>query len=180
MPRIKDMMGYRVERLEVVGISGRDKHGAVLWKCKCDCGNTRFMTRGMLIYGRNKSCGCYRKERMSNLRKKTFGEAAKNNLYPFYKNSAKRRNLIFELSRDEFNFLIQKDCDYCGSPPSNISKSGHDNGDFIYSGIDRMDNDVGYVLENCVPCCIICNRAKNNLSFDEFLVWMGRLMENNK
>ena len=127
MPRIKDMMGYRVERLEVIGLSGRDKHGAALWKCKCDCGNIRFLTRGMLIYGRNKSCGCYKRERMSN-----------------------------------------------------ISKSEHYNGDFIYSGIDRKDNEIGYTLKNCVPCCIICNRAKNSLSFDEFLAWIGRLVENNK
>jgi len=180
MPRIKDMMGYRVERLEVIGLSGRDKHGAALWKCKCDCGNIRFLTRGMLIYGRNKSCGCYKRERMSNMRRKPFGEAARNRLYPFYRNAAKRRNLLFDLSRDEFNSMLIKNCYYCGSYPSNISKSEHYNGDFIYSGIDRKDNEIGYTLKNCVPCCIICNRAKNSLSFDEFLAWIGRLVENNK
>ena len=180
MPRIKDMMGYKVERLTVVELCGRDKHGAALWKCKCDCGNIRLLTRGMLIYGRNKSCGCYRRERMSNMRRKPMGEAARNCLYPFYRHSAKHRNLSFELSRNEFNSIILKNCYYCGSYPSNVSKSGHNNGDFIYSGIDRMNNEIGYTLENCVPCCIICNRAKNNLSFNEFLNWISKLVENNK
>ena len=30
------------------------------------------------------------------------------------------------------------------------------------------NNLAGYVLENCIPCCDICNYMKNNLPKDEF------------
>lgn len=175
MPRIKDMLGYKTGRLSVVALVGRDKFGAALWKCVCDCGEDRLMTRGMLIYGRNKSCGCFRRERMSDMKKKSFGEASKIHLYAYYKHSAKHRNLSFELSKEEFYALVQERCFYCGDYPSNILKSEHNNGDFVYMGIDRKDNLMGYTHENCVPCCRICNRAKNSLSFDEFVSWISRL-----
>ena len=38
-----------------------------------------------------------------------------------------------------------------------------------YSGIDRIDSKEGYNINNCVPCCKICNMMKNNLSIDMFL-----------
>lgn len=39
---------------------------------------------------------------------------------------------------------------------------------FVYNGIDRVDNSVGYVLSNCVPCCSTCNRMKGTMSSEEF------------
>lgn len=33
----------------------------------------------------------------------------------------------------------------------------------------RKNNSVGYTLENCVPCCGICNKMKMNLDFDTFI-----------
>jgi len=35
-------------------------------------------------------------------------------------------------------------------------------------------------MENCVPCCIICNRAKNSLSLDDFMLWITGVVEKNK
>lgn len=179
MARIKDMTGYKTGRFYVLGLWGRDKWGSALWKCQCECGNIRFMTRATLIDGRHKSCGCYRYERMSKLRKKRFGEGSKNKVYFLYKQHAKRRNLNFELSKDKFELLIQQKCYYCGSDPSNISRSDHNNGDFVYNGIDRLDNNIGYTDDNCVTCCRICNRAKNNLSADEFMKWIYGVAEYN-
>ena len=41
--------------------------------------------------------------------------------------------------------------------------------DFLYNGIDRKDNNIGYIIENCVSCCGICNRMKMDMSYDDFL-----------
>ena len=36
--------------------------GSTYWKCKCECGNETTVSRGNLLNGTTKSCGCYRKE----------------------------------------------------------------------------------------------------------------------
>lgn len=34
------------------------KHGSVVWKCLCKCGNIHYVTTELLLAGRVKSCGC--------------------------------------------------------------------------------------------------------------------------
>ena len=36
-------------------------------------------------------------------------------------------------------------------------------------------NNDGYNLENCVSCCEDCNKAKRNLSYDQFLDLIKRI-----
>jgi hypothetical protein len=43
------------------------------------------------------------------------------------------------------------------------------NGDFVYNGIDRRENSIGYTLANCVSCCGPCNMMKKVLSYAEFI-----------
>ena len=69
--------------------------------------------------------------------------------YKQYYTKAHKRELKFELTLEQFAELIQKPCQYC-----NHSKEGDAN------GIDRMNNTIGYVVGNCVPCCEMCNRMK--------------------
>ena len=33
----------------------------------------------------------------------------------------------------------------------------------------------GNKKENCVPCCLICNRAKSNMNLEDFLEWVDRI-----
>lgn len=35
-------------------------------------------------------------------------------------------------------------------------------------GIDRIDSSKDYTLDNCVPCCFICNRIKNKYDLNTF------------
>lgn len=59
-------------------------------------------------------------------------------------------------------------------PPSNVARAKNGN-DFIYSGIDRVDNSIGYTEGNVVPCCITCNKAKSKQTSEEFLKWVQRV-----
>lgn len=43
------------------------------------------------------------------------------------------------------------------------------------NGIDRRDSSLGYTLENCLPACGVCNKAKLDYTEEEFLVWTNRL-----
>lgn len=75
--------------------------------------------------------------------------------YTMYKTTAKRKGLEFNLTLSEFTGLISKVCSYCGSKDS--------------IGVDRVDNEVGYTLENSSPCCTMCNMMKKNLPLEIFL-----------
>ena len=107
-----------------------------------------------------------------------YGEAAFNYVYRNYKRNAKNRGLSFKLSRNEFRQLTQQNCRYCGIEPYNRATGTRKDtrkrfyGDYIYNGIDRVDASCGYNIENCVPCCKKCNRAKDTMSEDEFFHWV--------
>ena len=36
------------------------------------------------------------------------------------------------------------------------------------NGIDRIDSSKEYSLDNCVPCCEMCNKMKNTYTQDVF------------
>lgn len=102
-------------------------------------------------------------------------------LYRKYKYGATSRNLVFKLSLKEFENLIFKNCYYCNSIPNNKQKSKNKNAKILlYNGIDRKYNNKGYLLTNVVSCCIICNRAKSNMSFKNWKIYINKLITNQK
>lgn len=58
---IVDRTGKRFGRLVVIDRSGVTKHGAVVWNCVCDCGQTKAISGNSLGSG-TKSCGCLQRE----------------------------------------------------------------------------------------------------------------------
>lgn len=48
------------------------------------------------------------------------------------------------------------------------------------NGIDRVDNNKGYTLNNCVPCCKTCNQAKHRLSQEYFIEWVEKIYKHLK
>lgn len=148
------------------------------WKCKCICGNTVISNTGALSSGNTQSCGCLHKEtNVSNSRysrhKLIQPASGFNAIYAAYKRNARNRNLIFSLTQEEARLLMVQPCFYCASLPNNIYK-GH-SVPFIYSGIDRVDNNKGYFLDNCVSCCSMCNHAKKNHTQEEFFSWVSKV-----
>lgn len=66
MKKVSDLTGQRFGRLLVLNEheSRRDKanHASTWWKCRCDCGNEKFIRARSLIIGSATSCGCYQRE----------------------------------------------------------------------------------------------------------------------
>lgn len=174
-PKFIDLTGRRFGKLVVLSRSHTSRNKKeVFWDCQCDCG-TKSTVKGSHLRGdHSRSCGC-QKGGKPGLNALPDSLGAFNSSYCQYRNSAGRRNRVFNLTKDEFRKITQSPCFYCGSPPSNIYTLT--TGRYVYNGIDRKDNDVGYILENCVPCCEICNKAKRGMPFDEFLDWIRRLVE---
>lgn len=146
------------------GTSSRRVH----WLCQCDCGSSpRYISGTSLRAGNATSCGCNRKLE--------YGKAAFNALYSKYKRRAiSERNLNFLLSENEFEFLTSQSCYYCGVKPYQKYSSSN-NGDYIYNGIDRLNPQIGYEINNCVTACGDCNFAKQSLTHDEFLNLVERI-----
>jgi hypothetical protein len=162
MKRI-DIAGQRFGRL--VALSYRmDQNNRAVWTLICDCGKKIERPLSYIRNGGTRSCGCLRKDQ-GQLRRKPHGEASANSLYSKCKCSASERNLSFNLSSS---------CHYCGTLPIKTHGGKLYNGAYLHNGIDRVNNNIGYELSNCVPCCMICNRAKNTLSVGDFLAWMFR------
>ncbi|XWV25105.1 hypothetical protein QJ856_gp0671 [Tupanvirus deep ocean] len=80
--------------------------------------------------------------------------------YLRYKQASKERGLSFNLSNQEFCELLHGSCYICGRQSSNK----HCN------GIDRYNNNKGYILQNCKTCCGDCNFLKRILDHDYFLL----------
>lgn len=97
------------------------------------------------------------------------GMAARNEVVFRYKRQAKERNLEWLLTDIMVDALFKNNCHWCGEPPSNSGKRARNYGDFRHSGIDRVDNNKGYVEGNVVSCCIVCNSMKRDFTEDVFL-----------
>jgi hypothetical protein len=160
---------------------------------RCECGEEKEYQLNNVLSGNSKRCvKCAAKVRAGTIKTnwaKPSGKANANMAYQGYRRGAERRGLAFEITYDFFIEMSQRDCYYCGSPPSSVFNVVHSsgpkkgqprcNGAFAYNGIDRYINDAGYSKANCVPCCAICNRAKSNRDGSEFLVWVNKIADRN-
>ena len=65
-----------------------------------------------------------------------------------YKEKAKKKEVPFELSKEDFDVLTKSECAYCNRRPDK------------WFGIDRVVPILGYIIGNVVPCCCDCNTDK--------------------
>lgn len=159
----EDLTGKRFNRLVVISYAGRfTKYKIIKWNCKCDCGNEIIVSTNSLNSKTTGSCGCYSRD----LNRLPSGQAELNRIISSYKSNAINRGLKWELSLEEAVNLFKGNCYYCNSNPLN--------------GIDRVDNNQGYTLDNCVPCCKICNMMKKDLTINEFINHCHKIKERGK
>lgn len=179
-----DITGKKYGRLTVISRAGTFSwNGSAKesqWLCRCDCGVEKVLSKSRLRGG-TQSCGCLYRETRHNKRTSfkcslPFGHAARNNILKSYRLSARYRNLEWAITKEEVFEIICRDCHYCGCAPSKKKQVSKFGGYFMYNGIDRVDNALGYTTGNVVSCCATCNHAKATMSQDDFMAWIGRLV----
>lgn len=178
MGTLIDLTGKKFRRLTVIRRSIDDKwrqSRQARWLCRCECGKEKIINGSSLREGYTKSCGCLNKELAGSRKRLLSGLSNMRNLISAYKIGATKRGLEYNLTEEQFAELTKKNCYYCGKKPSNIYNRKGQNGAYIYNGIDRVNNDKGYTIENTVPCCHICNGAKGKLTFQEFEDWIKKV-----
>lgn len=182
MPKQIDRTGHRYGKLTVVKYLYK-KDGLTYWLCKCDCGNTKKVS-GHALYKTKfpgqgtKSCGCLHAETHRKRRLKDSTAGFKR-LLTGYRAQAKQRKLVFTLEENTFRKLVKSQCYYCSTLPrmAIYPSKQKSRKPFIYNGIDRVDNNTGYVKENCVACCKVCNTAKNDMPIERFLEWIQNVYQ---
>lgn len=100
-------------------------------------------------------------------------ERKKENLhcqYKVYIQSAKHRNIEYQLSFKDYERIVKNACYYCGVV--NQKRGFH--------GMDRKDNCLAYTNENTVACCAMCNYMKGTLSDETFLQRVWHILTHNK
>lgn len=169
-PRI-DISGNQYGKLTVLDkyerVVSKSNQSDYKWLCRCECGTEKYIRGSNLRAGNSTSCGC--NERAPGLSRAYVG-------YPTWvsfvwqecKANARERSYKLTLTIDQVMELCSKTCYYCGSPPR-LRPTKIVYGGVTANGIDRKDSSIGYVPENCVPCCSTCNVMKMALHHDEFL-----------
>lgn len=180
----RDLTGQTFNKLTATSFDHKGRNGLSYYTFKCECGNTKVLCGTDVSQGKTKSCGCFRKQYMSKSRKLPDGIAALNHLFLFYKCGAKSRGLDFSMSLESFAKKTKETCKYCGVVPEQVWQgSKRKDGRFfitspyVYNGLDRVDNNKGYIEENTVACCRVCNLAKRTLTLEQFMYWIARLVK---
>jgi hypothetical protein len=65
-----NLVGQKFGRLTVLEDVGRTKGKKVIWRCLCDCGNAVDVSSVSLRSGNTQSCGCYMRDRITEMNKK--------------------------------------------------------------------------------------------------------------
>jgi hypothetical protein len=147
---------------------GQRKRQVYLFRCLCGK-EVEFL--GTDVYReRIKSCGC--------THDCGYEESAFRAIRLAYSSNAVARGLGFNLTDEQLKTLFAGNCHYCGEPPSNLSRKKRklNYAVFKYNGIDRVNNSVGYTIDNVVPCCRTCNWMKQKMSPEEFVSHCRRVV----
>lgn len=137
------------------------------WNARCVCGTVKSYTSLTLRSGLTTSCGCRRYINHSKPDEHVYITSLMNR----YESNARKKGREFSLSREQIYEITTKACHYCRKPPAQVSSSRFSK--FVYNSIDRVDNNKGYTLDNIVPCCDFCNRAKSDFPIEEFTAWLA-------
>lgn len=157
----------------------KTKDGRSCWRCRCDCGRMRVFRTDHL--GRLTKCGhCANRDELGHTRRLPGAQGMRNAILQRYKKSAQERGYDWAITNEEFDLLVKQNCFYCGAAPKGgtgrqVRSQWAER--FIYNGIDRQQNDLGYTPINCVACCRICNEWKRTRSVTEFIKHAQRIYE---
>jgi len=162
-------------KLVITKYLGVTKYYGRKFEAICDCGETRIVTQTDVSRKINPVYCC------KNCLYLKACDNMKEKCYKAVKWCGNKRGYYFNIKLEEWFILSQKVCFYCGQNYKNkYNTYAKKSEPFYYMGLDRVNNNDGYSLENVVPCCIKCNKAKGKMSQKEFLELINNIYETQK
>lgn len=166
----KPLIGKRFGKLEVIEERGRNSRRCITYLCLCDCGKSVIRVGSTLLAGKSVSCGCNTQSEKAKLNK-SLAQRKECTVFRrehrHYYEGAKQRGIQFALELDCFISLLLDQCAYCGQKPIRQISTRFQTA--LVNGIDRLDNNYGYIPANCVSCCTLCNYMKRLMRRDDFI-----------
>lgn len=179
--KTKDLTNEKIGKLTVLKIHDkRNKNNRILWECKCDCGKYCIVLGDLLnksLRGKTgtKSCGCLRNNAHNKIKDREI--AMWNQVYnSTIIKKTKKNKWTTDIDINKFIEMSKSPCYYCGLEGSNLFTDRSDKSiTFKFNGIDRLNSNGYYTLNNTVPCCKYCNCAKNTMNETEFIEFINRV-----
>lgn len=139
-------------------VSTSKKTRAALWTFRCDCGNEKDIEARVVTAGSIKTCGtCHLKHKLKSsgagLRWKQV--ASHNKLFKRFMEIAKRRELKWLLSIEEFMKLALAECTLCGTAPNTQQKGSR----LLYNIVEPVHSQDGYAVGKCYSSCKACSNS---------------------
>lgn len=145
MGRFMDLTGERFGRLTVL-YSVDTTRNATLWHCRCDCGVEKNVTAGKLRSGNTRSCGCLRRELLTESNRKH--DMSHTRLYDIWQNMKRRCDDAKNPKYKNYGARGIKVCDewYDSKVFFEWALANGYRDDLT---IDRIDVNQGYSPQNC-------------------------------
>ncbi|AXH72125.1 MAG: hypothetical protein [Siphoviridae sp. ctdc_1] len=153
----EELSNQRFGRLLVLARCASKGHGGKpRWMCICDCGQIVNIPAARLKSGSNRSCGCFRRDRMGGMYR-THGKSKTPEYMMFYdaRKRAQKLNLPFDITPDDI--VIPEIC-----PVLNILMNSTDRNHA--PSLDRIIPSLGYVKSNIKVISFRANRMKGDAS----------------
>lgn len=178
MGYMKDISGQKFGMWTAIKPAGKNKYGAYMWLCRCDCGNYKTVVGHTLRRGTSTNCGCVRE---------AFFNSGKNK--PNLKHGGKKDRLYgvwigikdrcYNPNSKYYRRYGARGITVCDEWMNDYAsfrewalKNGYD--DSAKKGactLDRIDNDKGYHPSNCR--WVSMKAQSNNRSSNHILEYNG-------
>ena len=159
-----------------------------MWRCKCDCGEQYDVVGTSLTRGFTKSCGCLRREFVSNKNRHNSGRCGdlSGSYYKQVKRNAIKRKLQFDISIEDAWNQYESQGGKCALTGVDISFIESDQGKDSYrtgrkhtASLDRINSNIGYINGNIQWVHRDINIMKNNHDEQTFIKLCKLVVEHN-
>lgn len=143
----KDLTGQTYGKLTVIRRAPNDRHGNVMWECKCECGGSTTTRTSALTSGKATSCGCTQRKRSAEAQTK-HGEHG-TRLYNIWANMKGRCNTESSSFYEIYGGRGIKVCPEWENSFEEFRDWALANGYRDNLTIERKDTNGNYSPENC-------------------------------
>ena len=147
---MRDLRGKQFGEWLVLERAESNKHGRTMWLCRCNCGTEKIVNGASITRGLSKSCGCFKRRKMSMSRSRCYPDRDRNlrNIY-FKKLSNLKTN--YDLSEQEYRDLqdVHKGCcAICGTGRKLFVDHNHKTGKVRAMLCHSCNSMIGHSFES--------------------------------